>query len=164
LLESVVEPPKVKFAGFLSSVLGVEPNEKVDELSEAFESDFVAPKTKLAGSFFSVVDDPKLNPVDGTFSNSLVFGAEKIPLSSFLTSSDLLPDLSADALPVPKANPELVPNFTCPVGLLAGEPKTAPSKGADEVAGEALANVVDAGELDAVVQGYFDSRSFKCFS
>ena len=79
-------------------------------------------------------------------------GAEKIPLSSFLTSSDLLPDLSADELPVPKAKPELVPNFTSSVGLLAGDPKTAPNKGADEVAGAALANVdVAEGGLDVVV-------------
>ena len=78
-------------------------------------------------------------------------GAEKTPLSSFLISSDLFPDLSADVLPVPKANPELVPNLTCSVGLLTGEPKTAPNKGADEVAGAVLANVDVADGLDVAV-------------
>ena len=62
LLVSADEAPKLNpDEAFLSSVLGVEPNVNVDELSEAFESDF-APNENPLDSFFSDVDDPKLNP------------------------------------------------------------------------------------------------------
>ena len=62
LLVSVDEPPKLNpDEVFLSSVLGVEPNVKGEELSEAFESDFFP---KENDSFLSEVVDPKLNPAE----------------------------------------------------------------------------------------------------
>ena len=62
LLVSVDEAPKLNpDEVFLSSVLGVEPNVKGEELSEAFESDFFP---KENDSFLSEVVDPKLNPAE----------------------------------------------------------------------------------------------------
>ena len=60
LLVSAVELPKLNpDEGFLSSVLGVEPNVKGEELSEAFESDFVPNEND---SFLSEDEVPKLKP------------------------------------------------------------------------------------------------------
>ena len=67
LLVSVDEAPKLNpDEGFLSSVLGAEPKVNGEELSEAFESDFVPNEND---SFLSEVDVPKLKPAKKKYKN-----------------------------------------------------------------------------------------------